>query len=103
MDVKSLSADLQNTLQSKLEDLQVVIIDEISMVSITMLKQIDFRLKRYFTQLNDLEENPFFVSAIFISYAQFKINLYFNQVAPNMIYFSRIRFGTNLKLSSWLK
>jgi len=37
-DVKNLSPDLRNTLHSKLEDLKVVIIDEISMVSITMLK-----------------------------------------------------------------
>jgi len=47
-DIKNLSADLRNTLHSKLEDLKVVKINEISMVSITMFKQIDFRLKEIF-------------------------------------------------------
>ena len=44
-DIKKLSDDLRNNLASKLHDLKLVIIDEISMVSATMMTQVDYRLR----------------------------------------------------------
>ncbi len=44
-EIKNLSDDLRNNLASKLHDLKLVIIDEISMVSATMMSHVDHRLR----------------------------------------------------------
>ena len=46
--IKNLSADLKNTMKTKLWSLKVIIIDEVSMVGASMLGKIDHRLKELF-------------------------------------------------------